>query len=58
MVNAVDLKHKNVMEKKWRRQPDCFFLNKLQQINFGILKEKIMMRALSIHDKMALVLGL
>ena len=34
------------------------FLNKWQQINFGILKEKIMRRVLSIHDKMTLVLGL
>ena len=45
------------MEKKERGQPDCY-LNKCQQINFGVLMEKIMRRALSIHDKMALVLGL
>ena len=27
-------------------------------MNFGVLKEKIMRKALSIHDKMTLVLGL
>ena len=32
-----------------------FSFNKCQQMNFGVLKEIIMMRALFIHDKMPLV---
>ena len=45
------------MEKKGRGQQAffSFSFNKYQQMNFGVLKEIIMMRALFIHDKMPLV---